>query len=111
MVESLRHKFFYKQVAIVSGRFFALEDGRSEFTLGETRHEVGKAGFSVYRNPEEALFASPPPRDGAVSIAPRTILKVMGWGDSTELPGNGLSFAYICPVLNVGLPRGYLGSR
>lgn len=111
MAESLRHKFFYKQVAIVSGRFFAIEDGRTEFALGETRHEPGKPGFIVYRTPEEALLAAPPPREGAVSIAPRTILRVIAWGDSSELPNSGIAFAYLCPVLNVGLPRGYLGSR
>jgi hypothetical protein len=40
-------------------------------------------------------------------IAPRTILRVICWGDSIEYPKGKISFSFICPVEDIGLPKGY----
>ena len=112
MADAPKQKFFYKQVALLSGRYFSLSDRQTEFVIGETMHDEGKAGgYSVYRTPEEALFSGPQTRDPELASAPKTVLRVMAWGDCTEHSGGRLSYPFLCPVFNVGLPRGYMGSR
>jgi len=61
MATESRRQLFYKQVALVRGRFFSIYDGKTEFRLGETLHQPAKSshsgGYYVYRSSEEALFA------------------------------------------------------
>ena len=61
MAEEQKQKLFFKQVAVVKGRYFSIYDGKTEFKLGETLHEAAQpqheGGFYVYRTAEEALFA------------------------------------------------------
>ena len=56
-----KQQLFYKQVAVVRGRFYSIYDGQTEFRPGETLYQPAKSdhsgGYYVYRTPEEALFA------------------------------------------------------
>ena len=40
-------------------------------------------------------------------FAPRTILKVICWGDKVEYSSGKIAFSYICPVEDLGMPKGY----
>ena len=120
MSEDQKQKLFFKQVAVIKGRFFSIFDGKTEFVLGTTLHEPAQpahgGGFYVYRTAEEALFADMyvshrQMHEGGLFVAPRTVLKVMAWGDCVEYPNGKLSFSYLCPVLDIGLPRGYLTTK
>jgi len=32
---------------------------------------------------------------------------VICWGDKIEYPNGKIAFSYICPIENLGMPRGY----
>lgn len=113
-------KLYYKQVALIRGRFYSIYDGKTEFRIGETLYQPAQAGheggYYVYRTAEEAVFADmyfplSQQHEGGLFIAPRTILTVVAWGDRVEYPNGKLSFSYICPVRDIGLPRGYLATQ
>ena len=52
-----------------------------------------------------------PFKKGGLFIAPRTILKVMCWGEKLVYPTGKLAFSYICPVEDMGLPKGYKSTK
>jgi len=52
-----------------------------------------------------------PLNKGGLFIAPRTLLKVMCWGEKLSYPTGKLSFSYICPVEDIGLPKGYKATK
>jgi len=35
----------------------------------------------------------------------------MCWGDMIQYKGGKLSFSYLCPVQDMGMPRGYIATR
>lgn len=57
------------------------------------------------------MLTSRAQHEGGLFIAPRTVLKVMAWGDHVEYPNGKLSYSFVCPVLDIGLPRGYLTTK
>lgn len=48
-----------------------------------------------------------PQHKGGLFFAPRTIIKAICWGDKIEYPNGKIAFSYICPIENLGMPRGY----
>ncbi len=44
---------------------------------------------------------------GGLFIAPRTVLKVICWGDSVVYPNGKIAFSFMCPIENLDLKKGY----
>jgi hypothetical protein len=65
----------------------------------------------VYPTVDQVIFADIPYKPGGLYIAPRTILKCICWGSSVEYDNGKMSFSYICPVQDLGIPQGYKSSK
>eukprot|EP01016_Furgasonia_blochmanni_P043250 TRINITY_DN5839_c0_g1_i2.p1 TRINITY_DN5839_c0_g1~~TRINITY_DN5839_c0_g1_i2.p1 ORF type:complete len:143 (+),score=17.87 TRINITY_DN5839_c0_g1_i2:273-701(+) len=50
-------------------------------------------------------------RKGGMGFAPRTVLQCICWGTRIDYPNGKLSFSYLCPVLDIGMPKGYIASK
>ena len=55
-------------------------------------------GYYVYPSLKEAVFADIPYNRGGHYIAPRTVLKVIAWGDFVVYGKGKMSFTNIMPV-------------
>jgi len=106
---------YYKQVAFIDGRYFSVYDSRVEYAIGETLRckpkGEHKGGFFVYKDLELAVHAKIKMIAGSNWIFPRTILKVLCWGDFIQYPRFKLCFEYIKPVEDMGFPIKYLSSN
>lgn len=60
---------------------------------------------------KEAIFADIPYKRNGHYIAPRTILKVIAWGDFVIYDKGKMAFTNILPVLDLGLPIGYKSTK
>ena len=60
----------------------------------------------MYKDLEQVLFADIIFNPGGNFTAPRTVLKCICWGDKIRY-GAKLSFSYLLPVSELGLPIGY----
>ena len=104
---AIPQKFFYKLVAVLSGRFFLLSDGKTELTIGEKATGKGDDTglFTVYQTAEDAENSGSSIREksGLIAAAPKTVLKVMAWGECVQLEDGRLAFSCICPLFNIGL--------
>lgn len=53
--------FYYKIVAKVTGKYYSIYDGKTEFSLGQTLYQKAisshQGGFYVYNTPQEAIYA------------------------------------------------------
>lgn len=52
----------------------------------------------MYPSLKEAVFADIPYNKGGHFIAPRTVLKVIAWGDFVVYDKGKMAFSYIMPV-------------
>ncbi|CAG9332620.1 unnamed protein product [Blepharisma stoltei] len=108
-------QFYYKQVAVIQGRFFSIYDRKTEYQIGKTLHQEAapnhQSGYYVYKTPYQALISNIPYKEGGNFVAPRTILKVIAWGECIEYPNHKFSFSYILPVEDIGLPFGYISTQ
>ena len=88
--------FYFKLVAKVNGQYFSIFDSKTEYKIGVHLHEPAK-----------------PNREGGyyVFIAPRTILKVIAWGDCVQYPKGKIAFSNVLPVEDLGLPIGYKNTK
>mmetsp|Transcript_1214 Transcript_1214/g.2995 ORF Transcript_1214/g.2995 Transcript_1214/m.2995 type:complete len:111 (-) Transcript_1214:197-529(-) len=107
--------FYYKQVAVIFGKYFSIYDASVEYVIGETvtcpAQPGHKGGLYVYLSATEAVKAKLPMKSGGSFLAPRTILKVRAWGDKIEYPNGKLAFSNIHPVRDMGMPQGYLTTK
>ena len=107
--------FYFKLVAKVNGKYFSIFDGDTEYTIGRHLSEAvqpeHKGGYYVYPSLKEAVFADVPFNKGGHYIAPRTVLKVIAWGDFIKYEKGKMAFSNILPVEDVGLPMGYKNSK
>jgi hypothetical protein len=108
-------KVYFKQVAVIQGRFFSVYDKDTEYTLGITLSQSvakgHKGGFYVYSSAELAANAKIAMKMGSNWIFPRTILEVECWGNMIQYPRFKLCFEFIKPIQNIGFPNKYLISH
>lgn len=57
-----------------------------------------KGGYYVYASLKEAVFADVPFNKGGHFIAPRTVIKVIGWGDMIKYEKGKIAFSNVLPV-------------
>eukprot|EP00347_Sterkiella_histriomuscorum_P016595 403352585 len=107
--------FYYKLVAKVNGKYYSIYHGQTEYVIGVQMTEPvqpdRKGGFYVYGSLKEAVFADVPFNKGGHYIAPRTVLKLICWGDFIKYEKGKIAFTNILPVEDVGLPIGYKNSK
>mmetsp|Transcript_19155 Transcript_19155/g.32658 ORF Transcript_19155/g.32658 Transcript_19155/m.32658 type:complete len:122 (+) Transcript_19155:258-623(+) len=102
--------FFYKVVAKLNNRFYSIYDSHCEYKVGHIKYEEVKpnkqGGYFVYKDVKNAIFADIAYKEGGNFLAPRSIIKVICWGEPLSY-GNKLCYPFILPVLDLGLPMGY----
>lgn len=107
--------FCYKLVAKVFGKYKSIFDGKTEYQLGAEMFQQAKdnhkGGYYVYRTINEVIFADIPYSKGGLYYAPRTILKCLCWGDFIEYDNGKIAYSHICPVQDMGMPRGYISTK
>ena len=107
--------FYFKLVAKVNGQYFSIFDSKTEYKIGVHLHEPAKpnreGGYYVYSSLKEAVFADVPYNKGGHFIAPRTILKVIAWGDCVQYTKGKIAFSNVLPVEDLGLPIGYKNTK
>ncbi|CDW85565.1 UNKNOWN [Stylonychia lemnae] len=107
--------FYYKLVAKVNGKYFSIFDSNTEYVIGAHMEQQVKpdrgGGYYVYGSVQEAVFADVPFNKGGHYIAPRTILKVIAWGDQIKYTHGKIAFNHLLPVQDIGLPIGYKNSK
>ena len=65
----------------------------------------------MYSSLKEAVFADVPYNKGGHFIAPRTVLKVIAWGEFVVYDKGKMAFSHVMPVQDLGLPMGYKSSK
>ena len=50
-------------------------------------------------------------RKEGLYFSPRTVLRCMCWGQRIEYPNGKIAVEYICPVQDMGMPKGYLSTK
>ncbi|CAI2378288.1 unnamed protein product [Moneuplotes crassus] len=109
------YEFYYKLVAKLQGKYYSIYDPTVEYELNTELYEKAQpghgGGYYVYATPKEAIFADIPFKEGGLYMAPRTVLKVKAWGDFVIYDNGKMSFSYIVPVADLGIPRGYKSTR
>ena len=65
----------------------------------------------MYPTLQEAVFADVPFSTGGLYLAPRTIVKVIAWGDFVCYSKGKMAFSYLLPVEDLGLPIGYKNTK
>lgn len=63
----------------------------------EVKHNH-QGGYYVYSTLKEAIFADVPYNKGGHYIAPRTILKLIAWGDFMLYDKGKMAFTHIIPT-------------
>lgn len=76
--------------------------------MSEPVRKDHNGGFYVYATLDEAVFADVPNNKDGLYLAPRTILKCMCWGNKLEYGVGKIAFENLCPVQDMGMPRGYI---
>ena len=108
-------KIYYKQVAVIQGKYFSVHDPNVEYEIGKEMQEKPKprhkGGFFVYPTKELAASAEIANRIGSNWIFPRSVLKVMCWGDHIAYPRFKLCFEYLKPIKDLGFPKRYLAQN
>lgn len=74
----------------------------------KTNHQ---GGFYVYSTLKEAIFADVPFNIGGHYLAPRTVLKIVAWGNFICYSQGKMAFSNILPVEDLGLPMGYKNTK
>eukprot|EP01022_Parablepharisma_sp_SALTPOND_P019828 TRINITY_DN343_c0_g1_i1.p2 TRINITY_DN343_c0_g1~~TRINITY_DN343_c0_g1_i1.p2 ORF type:complete len:289 (-),score=37.57 TRINITY_DN343_c0_g1_i1:1956-2726(-) len=113
-------EIYYKVVAKLKGLYYSIYDGKTEYELGKIMHQKvrsgHKGGYYVYPTVQDAIFAdmqllerikNRPLHKGGKFLAPRTILKVICWGEFVVYDNNKMSFEHVMPIEDIGLPIGY----
>ncbi|EAR85519.1 hypothetical protein TTHERM_00442690 (macronuclear) [Tetrahymena thermophila SB210] len=107
--------FYYKMVAKTLGQYLSIYDGKTEYKMGVVMHQPAKpdhqGGFYVYDSLDQAIFADVPLKKDGLYFAPRTVIKCACWGDKIEYPNGKIAFEYLCPVQDMGMPKGYLATK
>ena len=107
--------FYYKLVAKVNGRLYSIFDGKTEYVVGQQLYEPVQAshqgGYYVYPSLKEAIFADVPFNKGGHFLAPRTVIKVIAWGNFICYSQGKMAFSYLLPVEELGLPIGYKNTK
>lgn len=65
----------------------------------------------MYPSLKEAVFADVPFHTGGHYLAPRTVLKLVAWGDFIVYSQGKMAFSYVMPVEDLGLPIGYKNTK
>ena len=60
---------------------------------------------------KEAVFADVPYHRGGHYLAPRTVLKVIAWGDFMVYGNGKMAFSFVLPVEELGAPIGYKSTK
>ena len=105
-------KIYYKQVAVIQGKYFSVHDPNIEYEIGKEMKEkpkpMHKGGYFVYPTKELAASADISNKLGSNWLFPRSILKVQCWGDYISYPRFKLCFEYLKPLKDLGFPKQYL---
>ena len=97
-------------VAKIDNKFYSIYDANVRYEVGKLLHQPvkpnKKGGYFVYKDVKDAIFADIVFHNGGNFSAPRTVIKCVCWGDSIKY-GSKLSYSFLIPVADMGLPIGY----
>lgn len=92
---------YYKEVAVVDGRYYSIFDGATEYQIGvrltQSAMPNHKGGFYVYKTVEEAGDVSVP-RGSKLKDAPRAMLKLYCSGNYCKYNNGKISFSEVTPT-------------
>jgi hypothetical protein len=103
-----KQKFYYKLCVLVKGKLCCYMNKSIRFVVGQTiTQDLGEVSpyLYVYKTPELAVTSEIgyTSKDFMTKISPKTVVKVMCWGDCIE-NSRKTAFNSMCIIEDIGLP-------
>ncbi|CAG9314428.1 unnamed protein product [Blepharisma stoltei] len=104
-MDSIKQKFYYKLVLLNKSKYYTISEKPQELVMGDTTEQnlLQSSLVYVYRTQELALSNEIRVKDPKTHLSPKTVIKIMCWGDSKEEDPK-YAFSFMCPILDVGFP-------